>query len=152
MFANMVRAYDDLSETYREILKGLDAVYDIGLVAGIGERDPAKTAEVHRLNPPIAHPAVRTHPLSGKRALYVSERVSHFHGMSPAESQPIIDYLCAHATRPENIYRHQWQQGDLICWDNRSSMHRALADFDPSEERYMLRATLLGEESGFVLN
>ncbi len=151
MFANMVRAYETLSETMRGIVNGLHAVYDITLTAGIGERDPAKTAEVKRLNPPIAHPAVRVHPESGKRALYVSERVSHFHGMTRAESKPLIDFLCAHATAPENVYRHRWQAGDLVCWDNRTSMHMALTDFDQSQPRHMLRATLLGAPSGFVV-
>ena len=98
MFCNMVRAYESLSETMRGIVDGLHSVYDIGLVAGFDERDPAKVAETKRLNPPIAHPAVRVHPESGKRALYVSERVSYFHGMTPAESRPLIDFLCRHAT------------------------------------------------------
>lgn len=152
LFANMVRAYETLSPKMRDIVDGLEAVYDISLTAGIGERDPAKTAEVKRLNPPIAHPAVRVHPESGKRALYVSERTSHFHGMTPEESKPLIDFLCAHATQPENVYRHQWQAGDLICWDNRTTMHMALADFDQTKPRHMLRATLLGEQSGFVVD
>lgn len=151
MFANMVRAYATLSAKMREIVDGLDAVYDISLTAGLGERDPAKTAEVKRLNPPIAHPAVRVHPDSCKRALYVSERVSHFHGMTRQESKPLIDFLCAHATAPDNVYRHQWREGDLVCWDNRTTMHMALADFDPTQPRHMLRATLLGEPSGFVV-
>ena len=152
MFCNMARAFDDLSDMLKDIVGRLHAVYDIGLTAGIGERDPEKTAEVRRLNPPIAHPAVRTHPLSGKRALYVSERASHFHGMTAAESQPLIRYLCDHATRAENVYRHNWQVGDLIAWDNRTTMHVALADFDQALPRYMLRATLLGEQSGFVVD
>ncbi len=151
MFCNMVRAYEELSPPLRAFLDGLDVVYDVGLTAGINERDPAKTAEVRRLNPPIAHPAVRVHPDSGLRALYVSERSSHFHGMTAAESRPLIDHLCAHATRPENVYRHVWRPGDLVCWDNRTTMHVALADFDQTKPRHMLRATLLGEKSGFVV-
>ena len=151
MFCNMVRAYDTLSEKMKRIVDGLDAVYDIGLTAGINERDPEKTAELRRINPPIAHPAVRIHPLSGKKALYVSERASHFHGMTAEESRPLIQFLCAHATRPENVYRHRWQVNDLVCWDNRTTMHIALADFDQSAPRHMLRATLLGEPSGFVV-
>lgn len=152
MFANMVRAYETLSETMRGIVDQLHAVYDFSLVAGIAERDPAKTAEAKRLNPPIAHPAVRTHPATGKRALYVSERVSHFHGMTQAESRPLIDFLCAHATRPDNVYRHIWSEGDLVCWDNRTVMHMALADFDQTQPRHMMRATLLGDPSGFVVD
>ena len=67
----------------RGIVDGLGAVYDFNLAAGTRERDAAETAETVRLNLPVAHPAVRVQPGSGKRALYVSERVSHFHGMTP---------------------------------------------------------------------
>ena len=152
MFCNMVHAYETLSDKMREIVDGLHSVYDINLVAGFAQRDHAKTDETRRLNPPIAHSAVRVHPESGRRALYVSERVSHFHGMTPEESQPLIKFLCAHATAPENVYRHVWREGDLICWDNRTTMHVALTDFDQSQNRHMLRATLVGEPSGFVID
>ena len=91
------------------------------------------------------------HNESGKRALFVSERTSHFDGMTLEESKPFIKYLCDHATRPENVYRHQWRVGDLVCWDNRTTMHLALGDFDPTERRRMLRATIQGEESGFIV-
>ena len=84
-------------------------------------------------------------------SVYVSERTSHFDGMTEAESAPLIEYLCRHATRPENVYRHRWRVGDLLCWDNRTTMHRALGDFDPLEPRHMLRATLRGEKSGIVV-
>jgi len=151
MFCNMVRAYETLSDKMKRIVDELEAVYDFGLVAGVNERDPAKTAEMRRINPPIAHPAVRVHPRSGKKALYVSERTSHFHGMTAAESRPLIQFLCAHATSPENVYRHRWRVNDLVLWDNRTTMHMALADFDQTAPRHMLRTTLLGEPSGFVV-
>jgi taurine dioxygenase len=151
MFCNMVHAYETLSDKMKGIVDGLEAVYDFGLVAGVNERDPAKTAEMRRINPPIAHPAVRVHPRSGKKALYVSERTSHFHGMTAAESRPLIQFLCAHATSPENVYRHRWQVNDLVLWDNRTTMHMALADFDTSKPRHMLRTTLVGALSGFVV-
>ena len=151
MFCNMARAYETLSDTMRGIVDGLHSVYDISLVAGFYERDPAEVAETKRLNPPIAHPAVKVHPESGTRALYVSERVSYFHGMTAAESRPLIDFLCEHATGPENVYRHVWRPGDLVCWDNRTTMHVALTDFDQNQPRHMLRATIIGEPSGFVV-
>ncbi|MEM6498071.1 MAG: TauD/TfdA family dioxygenase [Pseudomonadota bacterium] len=151
MFCNMVLAYDSLSDGFKKLIKDQHAVYDFSLTAGVNERDPAKTAELRKLNPPIAHPAVRQHPRSGKEALYVSERVSHFHGLTSAESKPLIEQLCAHATRPENVYRHRWEVGDIVLWDNRTTMHVALADFDQTQPRYMLRATLLGEASGFIV-
>jgi len=151
MFCNMVRAYETLSDKMKRIVDDLETVYDIGLTAGINERDPAKVAEMRRINPPVAHPAVRVHPRSGKKALYVSERASHFRGMTAAESKPLIDFLCAHATSPENVYRHVWQVNDLICWDNRTTMHLALADFDQDMPRHMLRTTLLGEKTGVII-
>lgn len=151
MFCNMVRAYETLSDRMKRIVDDLDVVYDIGLTAGINERDPAKVAEMRRINPPVAHPTVRVHPRSGKKALYISERASHFHGMTAAESRPLIDFLCAHATSPENVYRHVWQVNDLILWDNRTTMHLALADFDQNKPRHMLRTTLLGEKTGVIV-
>ncbi len=148
MFCNMVRAYDELSPKLKEVLDSLHAVFDFGLV---GRQNSEKTKELAKLNPPIAHPAVRVHPESGLKALYVSERASHFHGMSQEESRPLIKYLCDFATRPENVYRHQWLVGDLLLWDNRTTMHIALADFDQTKPRRMLRTTLLGEPSGFLV-
>jgi taurine dioxygenase len=71
--------------------------------------------------------------------------------MTRAESAPIIEFLCRHATRPENVYRHNWQVGDLVCWDNRTTMHVALGDFDPAQPRHMLRTTGRGEPSGYVV-
>jgi taurine dioxygenase len=151
MFCNMARAYDELSDKMKGVVDDFQSVYDFTLVSGAAKRDPVKMAELLKLNPPIAHPCVRTHPESGVKALYISERTSHFDGMSRAESAPIIDYLCRHATRPENVYRHQWRVGDLVCWDNRTTMHLALGDFDPSLPRHMLRTTLQGQKSGYVV-
>jgi taurine dioxygenase len=150
MFCNMARAHDTLSRKMRHLVGDLQSVFDFNLVSGVAERDPAKIAELLKLNPPIAHPCIRVHPQSGATALYVSERTSHFDGMTKAESAPLIDFLCAHATRPENVYRHRWRVGDLLCWDNRTTMHKALGDFDPSQPRHMLRTTVRGEKSGVM--
>ena len=151
MFCNMARAYDELSNKMKAIVGELHSVYDFNKVSSAKDRTSANLTEYNRINPPIAHPSVRVHNESGKRALYVSERTSHFDGMTLEESKPFIKYLCDHATRPENVYRHQWRVGDLVCWDNRTTMHLALGDFDPTERRRMLRATIQGEESGFIV-
>lgn len=150
MFCNMARAYDALTLKMKSLVEQLHSVYDFSLVSGIAQRDPVKIAELMKINPPVAHPCVRTHPDSGLKALYVSERTSHFDGMTRAESAPLIDFLCRHATQPENVYRHRWEVGDLVCWDNRTTMHIALGDFDQSLPRHMLRTTLLGEPSGYL--
>ncbi len=152
MFTNMYLAYETLSEKMRAIVDDLWAVHDISLVAGIGERDPEKVAEMKRISPPIAHPVVRVHPDTGRKALFVSQRVHRFVGMTNEESRPILDFLCDHATRHEFVYRHQWRVHDLLLWDNRCTMHLALADFDQSQPRHMLRTTLLGEPMGRLYN
>ncbi len=70
--------------------------------------------------------------------------------MTEEESQPIIRYLLQHATRPQFLYRHQWQRDDILVWDNRCTMHIALGDYEQALERHMERTTVLGTPSGHV--
>jgi taurine dioxygenase len=151
MFANMYLAYERLSPVMREFIEQREAVHDISLVKGFNRRDPKQVEEMKRLNPPIAHPVVRVHPETGRKLLFISERVSHFVGMTEEESQPILDFLNRHATTPEFVYRHRWSLNDVVMWDNRCSLHIALADFDQSQYRHMLRCSMLGEKSGRVV-
>jgi taurine dioxygenase len=150
MFTNMYIAYETLSDKLKGFLDDLYAVHDVSMIKGIASRDPEKVAELKHLNPPIAHPVVRVHPETGRKALYVSERVRKFVGMTEEESRPFLKFLCEHATQPELIYRHQWRVHDLVMWDNRCTMHVALADFDQTKTRHMQRTSLLGESSGYV--
>ena len=151
MFANLYLAYDTLSETLRKFLGGLKAVHDYShaydtYFAHLKERPPL-TAEQRARTPPVEHPMVRTHPVTGRKALYVNPGfTTGIVGMPREESQPILDFLFRHATRPEFIYRHQWQVHDLIFWDNRCAMHYALADYDFSVRRHMHRTTIAGDQ------
>jgi taurine dioxygenase len=104
-----------------------------------------------RISPPIAQPVVRVHPETGRKALYLGEKVKRFDGMTEEESKPLIEYLNRHATKPEFVYRHQWRQGDILIWDNRCTMHQALGDFDESQLRHMERTTVMGTPSGYVV-
>ena len=122
MFCNMARAYDTLTDKMKAVVGDLQSVYDFTLVSGVKDRTAENEAELYKINPPVAHPTVRVHNESGVKALYVSERTSHFNGMSRAESAPIIQYLCEQATQPENVYRHQWRVGDVVFWDNGEAM------------------------------
>ena len=95
------------------------------------------------------HPVVRMHEDTGRKALFVSEQmVNHFEGWSVAESAPLLDYLYALSARPAHTYRHRWQPGDIIFWDNRCTMHYAPLDYDfagldaPQNRRLMFRTTL----------
>jgi taurine dioxygenase len=94
---------------------------------------------------------VRVHPETGRKALYIGEKVSCFVGMTPEESRPLIDYLIKHATRPQFVYRHQWRQDDIVLWDNRCTMHVALGDYEEGEIRHLERTTVKGTPSGYYL-
>jgi taurine dioxygenase len=148
MFASMYRAYETLSDKLKEILEGLEAVHDVNLVEGLEKRDPAVVAEFRRLNPPVVHPAVRTHPETGRRALYVNARVRRFVGMTDGESRPLIDFLCQHSISPRFVYRHRWSEHDLVMWDNRCLVHLAVGDYDPAETRHMTRTSFLSDYVG----
>src|SRR3546814_3033317 len=71
-----------------------------------------------------------------------------FSGMTAAESRPLLDFLAAEATRPENVYRHRWRQHDVIMWDNRAAMHYAVRDYDENQIRILHRTTALGDQIG----
>lgn len=151
MFANMYTAYESLSAVMRKFVDGLEAVHDITMIKGFSRRDPAQVAEMKRKNPCIAHPLVRIHPETGRKSLFVSERVRNFVGMTEEESQPLLQFLNSHATAPELVYRHRWSVDDVVMWDNRCTLHVALADFDQTQPRHMLRCSMLGEKSGYVV-
>lgn len=89
------------------------------------------------------HPIVRTHPETGKKALYFghAERAQEIDGMSKDESRPLLDFLYAHSTSPDNIYRHMWQHGDVVMWENRCTMHYAVQDYG-EQERVLIRSTM----------
>lgn len=148
MFANMVAAYEALSPGMRRMLEPLEAVH--APERKNADRSPEWEAENRLINPPVAQPVVRVHPETGRKALYIGEKVKRFLGMSEAESRPLLGFLIAHATQPRFTYRHAWRQDDLLLWDNRSTMHVALGDYDSGELRHMERTTVLGTPSGRV--
>jgi taurine dioxygenase len=151
MFTNMYLAYDTLSDRMKAIVDGLDAIHDMTVAKHSRGRDPADLAEARRRNPPVAHPMVRVHPETGKKALYVSEMTTTgIVGLMDEEAQPILEFLYRHCVQPEFTYRHRWHVGDLLAWDNRCTMHLALSDYDINVPRKLYRTTLLGEPSGYL--
>ncbi|HEV8519877.1 MAG TPA: TauD/TfdA family dioxygenase [Burkholderiales bacterium] len=151
LFANMYTAYDALSDGMKKMIAGLHGIHLSGTrkIAN-SETGVARAEEQKRINPPIAQPVVRIHPETGRKALYIGEKVKSFDGMTEDESRPLIDYLCRHATKHEFVYRHQWKANDILLWDNRCTLHCALGDFDENERRHMERTTVLGTPSGYV--
>jgi taurine dioxygenase len=146
MFASMYHAYDGLSPAMQRFLQGLSAVHDFAVASGGGFRHETVTKEQLEAAPPRTHPVVRTHPGTGRKALFVNPGfTSHLEGLEAAESRAILDFLFAHSVRPEFVYRHRWSPRDLVIWDNRCTMHYAVADYDTVGDRYMHRCTVIGE-------
>ena len=150
MWANMYLAYETLSSKMQAFIETLEAIHDVSLIKGIEQRDPQKVADMKRRNPPVIHAVVKTHPDTGKKALYLGQRIRGFVGFSEEESAPILKFLNDHATASEFVFRHRWSVGDLVMWDNRCLLHVALPDFDQTKVRHMTRTSILGELSGQV--
>ena len=150
MWANMYQAYDTLSDPMQNFLGGLRAIHDYShaydtYFAHLKERPPL-TPEQRAKTPPVEHPMIRTHPVTKRKALYVNPGfTTGIVDMPREESQPILDFLFRHSTRAEFVYRHKWRVNDLIFWDNRCTMHYALADYDFSVRRHMHRTTVAGD-------
>lgn len=152
LFANMTLAYDALSEGMKKLIGGLHGIHLSGTRKLANDNTGiARMEEQKRINPPVAQPVVRVHPETGRKALYIGEKVKRFEGMTEEESRPLIDFLVRHATRPEFVYRHPWRKNDILAWDNRCVMHQALGDFDDTQLRHMERTTILGTPSGYVV-
>ena len=95
---------------------------------------------------PVLQPLVRTHPDTGRKALYFHPvKAENIVGMSPAESQVLLKDLLERSVREDFIYRHKWKKGDVLIWDNRAAMHRAYFDYDPDEYRLLYRVLVRGE-------
>jgi taurine dioxygenase len=137
MFANQYLAYENLSRGLRATLDGLRAVHqgtELAAEAGL-ERDAVTTT----------HPVVRTHPETGRKALFVNGNyVSGFDGWTPAESEPLLAFLYAAASRNEYTWRHRWHPGDMIIWDNRCTQHAVIDDIG-GQERLLHRVTIKGD-------
>jgi taurine dioxygenase len=152
VFANMYLAYETLSDGMKKLIGDLHGIHLSGTRKINSEQSGVPRAEEQqRLNPPIAQPVVRVHPETGRKALYLGDKVRRFDGLTEDESKPLIRYLNQHATRFELVYRHQWRQNDIVAWDNRCTMHLALGDFDETQRRHMERTTVLGTPSGYVV-
>ena len=139
-FANLAAAYEALSENMKLRLDGLCAVHSYEYFNGTWSV-PINETQANR-TPPVLQPVVRTHPITGRKAIYVDPAmVPLIEGLPEDESRDLLDELFNWIIRPEFVYRHQWQPGDAILWDNASTMHRRDA-FDPASTRLMKRTTI----------
>ncbi len=144
-FVDVRQAYDDLSQELKEKIKGLHSMHV--LQSSRSPRSFTKLSEEEKAKiPSHLQPLVIEHPVSGRSALYLNTgRMEGIQGMPEEEGYALINQMYAHATQSKYEYRHRWQVGDLVIWDNRSVMHQANADYDPEEYRYLYRLMVTGD-------
>jgi taurine dioxygenase len=145
-FANLYAAYDGLPEAMKRRLDGMKAVHVMKPARDDLGRTRSIAPEILARRPPSTHPVVRTHPATGRKALYISRnRMDHIVGMDRDEGHRLIDDLMAHAIQPRFVYRHKWRAGDLVIWDNRCLMHKANGDYPEGMHRFMRRIIVMGD-------
>jgi taurine dioxygenase len=141
LFANAYKAYETLSDDIKRRLDGGNAMHAYDYDAASMKRGTRIKEGV----PHFAHPAVRTHPATGRKALYVNRLMTvAIEGLPEAESDELLNRLFEHQENPAFIYEHVWRLNDLLMWDNRCALH-ARSDFSSDERRLMRRVTVLGE-------
>ena len=142
VFSSAAAAYDTLSPELKKKLTGLRAIHR----AGAKQYAPgSKLAELVKDMPDVEHPVIRTHPVTGRKAIYVREgECVGIGGMSAEESLPLIKLLGDLVTQPEFCYRHNWRVGDLLMWDNSMTQHLAISDYKLPLRRLMHRVTVNG--------
>jgi taurine dioxygenase len=150
MFANMYAVYEDLSEGLKATLEPLKAYHSLFSTRSkvMKGRKPLGEEELSRVEGAV-QPVVLTHPDTGRKSLYINEQcVDHFEGWTIEESKPLLEYLYTLTSHPAYTYRHRWQQGDILFWDNRCTQHYAPLDYNfaqldaPENRRLMFRSTL----------
>jgi taurine dioxygenase len=141
-FANMALAYQALPEAPKHRLDGLRVVHSWEWSRIASGSTPATELEKTE-RPPVDHPLVRTHPDTGEKSLYIGNHASHILGLPEAEGRALLADLLEHATRSEFIYTHHWQPGDLVIWDNRCLLHRAVANYEMAKQRRVLHRTVV---------
>jgi len=144
-FASSYQAYEDLSDDEKARCESVRVVHTIEASQRLQNPNPSPEAlEMMRQRPAKEHPLVWTHR-SGRKSLVLGATADYVVGMDPEESRALLDDLLARSTGTGRVYRHEWQVGDVVVWDNRGVLHRALP-YDPDSPRDMHRTTFAGDE------
>jgi alpha-ketoglutarate-dependent taurine dioxygenase len=154
VWANTVRAYEALPSSLKALVDGLWAVHsnlydyvgskDESRIGGLDVKEQSYRDEFEHLEFETEHPVVRIHPETGERALVLGHFVRRFVGLSSADSHDLFALLQRHVITLENTVRWNWREGDIAIWDNRSTQHYAVADYD-DHARLLHRITLAGD-------
>jgi alpha-ketoglutarate-dependent taurine dioxygenase len=142
-WVDLSAAYEGLPERLKRQIERRRGVFDyVKRLAGYQGVDRVISDEARRKTPPVLHPLVHNHPVTGKKALYLDFTTTvGIEGLDAADGSLLLDEIYACATQPEFVYRHNWQVGDIVAWDNGLMMHRR-EPFDPAARRLMKRTTI----------
>jgi len=148
LWADMSAAYEGLSDRFRAMIDGLRATHDFQNFRALFKKtreDRERLWKMEELYPNPSHPVVRTHPVSGKKAIYVNRQFTlRIDGLNDDESQALLEVLYVQAQVPEYQFRHRWTPGDIVFWDNALIQHYAANDYYP-ERRRMERTAVIGD-------
>ena len=143
-FCNMHSVYEALPEATKKRIDGKRAIHGYDTPRARNRPSPRTPAEIAE-TPDVEHPLVRTHPDTGRKALYLNpNRLDRIVGMERAESDALLDELADEARKPQHHFGHVWKRGDIVVWDNRATMHRVMIDYPVGETRIMQRVLIEG--------
>jgi len=144
-FADMYRGYELLPEGMRKTVEGRRAIHNFTFSRQRRHGEDPLTARQSAEVPPVAHPIVRTHPETGRKAIFLGDHAEYIEGMPYDEGRALIEQINVLTTPPDNVYSHVWQPRECMVWDNRCTLHRATG-FDESKYiRVMRRCTITGD-------
>jgi taurine dioxygenase len=148
-FRNMHAAYDDLPDHIKRRLAGRTATHDFAkfwdmMRARPGSTRGPLTPQQRAKKPPVSHPIFMTHPITGRTVLYCNVGYAmHIDGVAEAESAELLDFLFRHQEQEKYFHAHHWSVGDVLMWDNIGTIHNAVPDYRPDEERYIRRVQVM---------
>ncbi len=148
-FCNMHAAYEDLPAALKTQLEGMTITHDFAkfwdkMRMEKGSTRPPLSEAQRRAKPPVSHPVFLRHPITGKKVLYANPGYAmRINELPEDESARILDFLFAHQLQASYQYKHLWQAGDVLMWDNMGTIHNAVPDYSPAEHRYIKRCQVM---------
>jgi taurine dioxygenase len=148
-FCSMHAAYEALTPEWKQRLEGKTATHDFAKFWDMMRREkgstrPPLTPAQRAAKPPVSHPVVMTHPITGKKVLYVNPGYAmRINELDEQESERWLNFLFQHQLQNQFRYRHLWQEGDVLMWDNLGTVHNAVADYKPDEHRLIKRCQVM---------
>lgn len=153
-FSSMHAAYDGLPDDLKKRLDGMTVLHDFNkfwekMRREKGSKRPSLTEAQRKAKPPVSHPIFLEHPITRRKVLYANPGYSmRINELAQKESDKILEFLFEHQLKPEYRYRHQWNEGDLLMWENFGTIHNAVADYGPDEHRFVKRCQVMATRFG----